>query len=247
VTIRFEPEVYDYLTGKKFSNALAVNVQNSADCRGRIDILRDLAKGKNVLHIGCADHIQIIEEKRAKGEWLHEHLTEVANVCAGIDIDRKSIDYLRDVLGVKDVHAVDVKGAPSPVICERQWDYAILGEILEHVNDPCSFLRKIRENYGSCVKSLVITVPNALSSANIKNSGQDREYINSDHRYWFTPYTLAKVSVEAGYTPKEFYICGDDPLAGKKSPSTLRTVRRMLRSVTGRRYIRGSTIIMILE
>jgi hypothetical protein len=27
-----------------------------------------------------------------------------------------------------------------------------------------------------------------------------KELINSDHRYWFTPYTLAKVVTRAGFT-----------------------------------------------
>jgi hypothetical protein len=30
-----------------------------------------------------------------------------------------------------------------------------------------------------------------------------REVINSDHRYWFTPYTISKILVSAGYTPEK--------------------------------------------
>jgi hypothetical protein len=29
------------------------------------------------------------------------------------------------------------------------------------------------------------------------------EIINSDHRFWFTPYTIAKVLVSAGYNPEK--------------------------------------------
>ncbi|MEX0741590.1 MAG: hypothetical protein WD079_02255, partial [Phycisphaeraceae bacterium] len=33
------------------------------------------------------------------------------------------------------------------------------------------------------------------------------ELINTDHRYWFTPYTLGKVAVEAGLMPREVRMC----------------------------------------
>ena len=29
------------------------------------------------------------------------------------------------------------------------------------------------------------------------------EIINSDHRFWFTPYTITKVLVSAGYNPEK--------------------------------------------
>jgi hypothetical protein len=29
------------------------------------------------------------------------------------------------------------------------------------------------------------------------------EIINSDHRFWFTPYTISKVLVSAGYNPEK--------------------------------------------
>ncbi|GHV66146.1 hypothetical protein AGMMS49928_00110 [Spirochaetia bacterium] len=38
-----------------------------------------------------------------------------------------------------------------------------------------------------------------------------RENINSDHRYWFSPYTIAKVCVEARIYPEELLFYGNPP------------------------------------
>jgi hypothetical protein len=210
-----------------------------------------LAKGKNVLHIGCVDHIQLINAKRLSNEWLHDYLISIANKCVGIDINQSSIDYLRNELRINDVYMVDIAGEPNQIISEGHWDYAILGEILEHVDDPCNFLKKIRSNYPTSIRRLIVTVPNALSYSNVKNSRRDRELINSDHRYWFTPYTLAKVAVRAGYLPKEFFLCnyGDSnqQMTGFKSSRAYRAVREIYRTASGRRRIRCDTVVMVLE
>jgi len=223
-------------------------VKNLADYRGRFDVLEDLVKGKTVLHIGCADHIQLIKAKMSRDEWLHGHLIRLTKKCLGIDINQKSIDYLRNELGLVDVHAIDIAGEPSPIITKEYWDYAILGEILEHVDNPCLFLKRIRNNYPTNIGHIIVTVPNALSYANVKNSKKDREFINTDHRYWFTPFTLAKVAVEAGYTPTEFFLCDyGRQRTGYKSLRIYHVFNRIFRLVTGRRYIRNGTLVMILK
>ena len=38
------------------------------------------------------------------------------------------------------------------------------------------------------------------------------EYSDADHRYWFTPYTLAKVCSHAGYIVQEINFCEDHKL-----------------------------------
>jgi hypothetical protein len=81
----------------------------------------------------------------------------------------------------------------------------VMGEILEHVDIPVLFLKQIRENYKKNISQILITVPNAFSYRNMKSIKENKEVINSDHRYWFTPYTLAKIVYLAGYTVDEFF------------------------------------------
>ena len=66
-----------------------------------------------------------------------------------------------------------------------------------------AFLQRFRENYGDVVEQIVITVPNALRAGNVKGAFRNTETINSDHRFFFTPYTIAKVACDAGFTPEQ--------------------------------------------
>lgn len=83
-------------------------------------------------------------------------------------------------------------------ITESQWDYLVLAEVLEHIDNPVRFLQAPVARYKHCVRALIITVPNAFDEGNQRFAKQHTEGINSDHRYWFTPYTLCKVAHAAG-------------------------------------------------
>jgi len=45
-------------------------------------------------------------------------------------------------------------------------------------------------------------VPNIYNKLQYRNMLQFKEVINSDHRFWFTPYTITKILVSAGYSPE---------------------------------------------
>ena len=55
--------------------------------------------------------------------------------------------------------------------------------------------------YSAFTNELVITVPNAMSIKNTVFSFSNKEQINSDHYYWFSPYTLSRILIKAGFTP----------------------------------------------
>lgn len=94
-----------------------------------------------------------------------------------------------------------LEGEIHETITSDKWDAMIMGEILEHIDNPVHFLRCIHDRYKQYVNELVITVPNALSISNTLNSFKNIERVNSDHRYWFTPYTLNKILHLAGFIP----------------------------------------------
>lgn len=95
-----------------------------------------------------------------------------------------------------------------------------MGEILEHVDNPCAFLIAIRERYSRCINRMIITVPNAFSWQNISYTFSCEECINTDHRYWFTPYTLGKIATQAGMEIEQFRFC-QPTLSSKKNLSWL--------------------------
>jgi len=51
--------------------------------------------------------------------------------------------------------------------------------------------------------------------------------INSDHRYWFTPYTISKILVSAGYTPEKIIF------SNLNSLTRMQLAVRKIRKLTG--------------
>ena len=70
-----------------------------------------------------------------------------SNECIGIDINEEGIKKCHDV-GYTNTLVYDVLDSRLPLPLppsHKVYDYAILGEILEHVSDPCSFLRALNK------------------------------------------------------------------------------------------------------
>ena len=203
-------EDLDYLSGEKFSNGRQFHFECDEEdykYRSRVDILKQLVTNKQIIHLGCVDEIDTIKHRMDRGKWLHKELHEVAGRCIGVDINEPGINYIRDELGYPDVCVADVTTQPTGDLAELKWDYFMIPEVLEHVDNPVDFLSKIREHYQANVKQIIITVPNAFTSINYKRAKEGIEEINTDHRYWFTPYTLSKVVVKAGCKIENIIMC----------------------------------------
>lgn len=204
----------DYLSGDKFATAYSLDLQfdrKDYQLYSRIDLLRKLAAGKKMIHVGCVDHdIATITKKLGSDQWLHRILTAASTRCLGIDIHVEGIQYIRDQLGIADVEAADITAGPCAAIVADTWDHMLLAELVEHIDNPVEFLTRIHANYRDHVGSLLVTVPNAFAMRNYKHAKKGRERINSDHRYWFTPYTISKVLDAAGFQVKWLRTCGGD-------------------------------------
>ncbi len=210
--MEFDQSVQNYLTGLDFSSGLALDIaKKENNILDRISILEQLSKDKKIIHLGCCDHIPLIQNKIKNNIWLHSRLCNNSKRCIGIDINDDGINHLKNNLGYEDVLCGDIIGEDLNAITEEHWDYMILDEILEHVDNPHLFLNAIQSKYSGCVDKLVITVPNALSYQNMRYTFSNRECINTDHRYWFTPYTLAKIATLAGMQVEMFCFCMPTP------------------------------------
>lgn len=209
--MQFEnPDDLKYLSGEKFSNGRKFSFSFDADdfdYVSRIDLLRDMVREKNIIHLGCVDEIETIRHRMARGKWLHKELHEVAQRCVGVDINAEGIRYIRDELGFEDMLVADVTAGPEGDLSQPGWDYFMVPEVLEHIDNPVDFLKKIRTHYQANVSQMVITVPNAFTPENLKRARQGVEVINTDHRFWFTPFTLAKVVMQAGYRVNTIRMC----------------------------------------
>jgi len=210
-------DLAEYLGGEKFSKSLICSLEKKPlEGSGREDVIAGMVRGKSVLHIGCTDHIPLIREKITNNKWLHKIITENSSACLGVDIDRESVEFVRNEIGFSNVIAGDLMKDDLSEISEGNWDYVVFGEIIEHLDNPVEFLKTFRDRFGKKVKNFIITVPNVLTSVNYRNMLKYREVINSDHRYWFTPYTISRVLVAAGYNPQVISYANLNPLGFKR-------------------------------
>lgn len=232
--VRIEKRYHKYLGGELFNAGLCFPIVNRLDQKevatNRFDLINQLCRGKSVLHIGCADHIALIPKKISAGTWMHGFLTQISARCLGVDISQPAIDYLQKSLGLANVICADLTTeVPAPLIERSPWDKVFLGEVVEHINDPIGFLQSLKRGIHKYAEELIITVPNATRWENFENLRKGIECINSDHRFWFTPYTLAKTVSEAGFNPKAFYFVTAYKTRRTIRPRTYFSYRRLIR------------------
>jgi 2-polyprenyl-3-methyl-5-hydroxy-6-metoxy-1,4-benzoquinol methylase len=190
------PDDLDFLHGRSFSNARRFELGNRGRAPRRADRMVELARGRRVLHVGCCDHLPLVRDKMRQGLYLHQNLCDAARRCVGIDTNLEGVALLHE-LGFPEVFVPEA--APA-----EDYDVCLLADVIEHVGDPVSFLRAMRRHrFGE----LVVATPNAFRW---RNSLPGPELINTDHRFWFSPYTLCKVLVDAGYEPVAVELCHGD-------------------------------------
>lgn len=237
-----------YLKGMDFDDGYEMQLENNA-VMTRLEFLLNRCKGKRVLHIGCCDHRPLIKEKVEHHIWLQGLLEEVADVCIGVDIAEDTIEYVRKEGFSNNVYYGDVTNVDIinkiPVI---DYNCVVMGEILEHVDDPVIFISQLKNtllklNFPSDGE-IIIDVPNLYK---MQRSGLRRpvEIINTDHRYWFSPYTLAKVLIRGGVSPYEIVFADQKFSNWYVDRGLNKCVPKIRRSLLKPKSYRGDTLIAV--
>lgn len=190
------PDTLDYLHGRRFSNGHTFALGSRGRAPRRADRLVELSRNRRVLHVGCCDHLPLIREKVALGVYLHQNLCSAASSCIGVDTNAEGVALLRE-LGFAETYTPDE-------VPDAEYDICLLADVIEHVGDPVTFLQSMRRYR---FRQLVVVTPNVFRWRNSLPGG---ERINTDHRFWFSPYTLCKVLVDARYEPQSVELCHGD-------------------------------------
>jgi hypothetical protein len=91
-------------------------------------------------------------------------------------------------------------------------DLIIAGEVLEHLTNPGWLLTRLLRQFPTT--PLIVTVPNAFSSAGAKHIARGIENVNIDHVAWYSPTTIATLLTRCGYANGAlFYYNGEGPTA----------------------------------
>lgn len=207
----------EYLDGTEVNNGGIFDFSDKIFDPSRINaIIKLISKSigggvVSVIHLGACDHKNLIDDKIRRNEWLHKLLTENSSQCIGFDINEESVKYCHSI-GWKNIYFLDMISQYEQVYEKisylKKWNYLIAGEIVEHLDNPVAFLKCLNEYYKNRIDKIIITVPNAFRINNVKFSLEGKEGINTDHRYWFTPYTICKVVHRAGFKIEELLYTG---------------------------------------
>lgn len=195
-------EDYDYIKGNKFSKGYRLKIKgDDVKKKDKICYLSKILQNKSVIHLGCTDHLECIDDKIKNNVWMHKIITSVSNKCVGLDINGEAINYLKknyeNEVFVQNIYEADIT---SSFLKDHEItaEYLLLGEILEHISNPCDFIKEIIQKNRNNIDKIIITVPNMYNIYTKIFSWFNIEEINTDHKYWFSPFTLWKVADDAG-------------------------------------------------
>lgn len=146
----------------------------------RIDVFRDLCRGKRVLHIGCADW-PITDPATS----LHLALEPVCAQLDGVDPHVEALEQLAPFASGKLFSSLeDVTDS---------YDVVLVPEVLEHVPNVSIFLEELQNIDAS---TFFVSVPDAFQCRArhfdyINDTQTFVEVVHPDHNVWYTPYTFA--------------------------------------------------------
>lgn len=167
--------------------------------KGRpLDFILNHVRNKKVLDIGVCEHdLKYIESP----DWKHRKIVEASAETVGLDI----IESLVNKLNEKGFNVL-VADATGKDDLGQRFDAVVIGDVIEHVNDPVALLKfaKRHLNEGG---EIYVTTPNPLSNSIIKEMRNKETHIaNLDHVAWFTPSQALELARRSGMFLKN-YVC----------------------------------------
>jgi len=172
----------------------------------RYEPVFELIRGKRVLNVGCCG-----SDATTTSVPIHKTVSDLTSYCLGIDIFEAGVERLKR----EGLNAV-VANAEDFDLPEKDFDVAVLGDVIEHVGNPGSVL--------SCCFAhlrpggqLIVTTPNAFSVSNFTaNLLRGRYYANSEHVLWFDPGMLAALLARCGFEVEQLLWTQYDPVLIKR-------------------------------
>ena len=164
----------------------------------RMEVFLPLIARKKVLHVGCVDSPIFNPYSN-----LHLVLSKSAGELHGLDTDLAGLNKLREYFD--SVYFADVDRCLEH---GTKYDIVLIPETIEHVANPESFLKSIDR---IPFETILITAPCVLGWSQygvmsysqrdtsygrygwLLNSGSFVEEVHPDHKFWFSPYTLANL------------------------------------------------------
>jgi 2-polyprenyl-3-methyl-5-hydroxy-6-metoxy-1,4-benzoquinol methylase len=154
--MKMQMDIVPYITGDKFDGLIPFFIEQKESIQDRMDFVEDIVRGKTIIHVGCLDHLPMIKDKINNNRWFHGRLTEVTKECLGIDINQEGIEILRSEINITNIRYANIESDDIiPEISSKLWDYIVFGEIIEHIDNPIFFSRKLSATIAKNLKRLL--------------------------------------------------------------------------------------------
>jgi len=166
---------------------------------GRIAYIKDQAKGRRVLDLGCYDETALY--KVGTGGWLHQELSETADYVIGID---NSARIPQEGIRIGEKGAIlkgDICNIDDGILKKYDFDLIVAGEVIEHLPNALDFFKDIKLKFAG--KEFIASTPNALSMGNFLAGIIKREATDRNHLQAYTYKILNTLCSRSGFADWE--------------------------------------------
>ena len=165
----------------------------------RIAFIARACAGCRALDLGAMDETAW-QAKRGQGTWLHEEISRTAVYVEGID-NSALIPQEGLRTGPNSIIRRGDVGNPEQVVAALQEtpDVVIAGELIEHLDNPLQFLRRLAGIERLSGRTLILSTPNATALHNVLMGLAGRESTHHDHLCILSYKTLATLCTRAGF------------------------------------------------
>lgn len=164
-----------------------------------LPFIEELVRDRDVLDIGIVSHSARYFDLE---DWRHGRIAKHARSCLGLDILEPLVDDLR-ARGFN-VACVD---ATSKADLGSRYDVVFIGDVVEHVNNPCDLLafggRHLRVG-----GKMYVTTPNPFARKWLRQFRRDNGALvtNLDHIAWITPTQAMELARRAGLQLSAYHL-----------------------------------------
>jgi 2-polyprenyl-3-methyl-5-hydroxy-6-metoxy-1,4-benzoquinol methylase len=156
-------------------------------------------RGKRVVDIGCVEELSDFSPEKMR-QTLHCRLRQEIPDLVGVDLEEEGVAAL-NALGC-DCHVSFAEDVGKLNL--GLFDAIILGDIIEHVPDPCMLLFSLRDILTE--KGVIIcTTPNTMNYLNSVFLLFRKKITRHQHVAWYCRITLENMFRHAGFQEEDFH------------------------------------------
>jgi SAM-dependent methyltransferase len=162
------------------------------------DFLSAFVTGRRVLDIGVVEHDLSHMESPT---WKHRFIKEHAAHVLGVDIIADKIELLKN-------RGFNVKqaDATSDEDLDERFDRVVIGDVIEHVNNPVQLLQ-FAGRHTTPDGQILVSTPNPFFLHSIWNTLVRGTFVgNVDHVSWVSPAAALEIGRRAGLCLEEYWL-----------------------------------------